>query len=190
MGLILQIVLSFMKIGALAFGGGYAAVPLVEREVVEVQGWMSYAEFGNLMAIDEVTPGPIIINCATFVGMRVAGIAGAVAATVACVIPPCIVSLCLVLAYRRFSRMSAMSEVIDALKCMACGLIASTLVTFFLNLVMPAGLAAQPDFMALGVIVAAFVVMRKSELNPILVLLCCGAVVLGLHVLMQGLSVV
>ncbi|MDO4538431.1 MAG: chromate transporter [Coriobacteriales bacterium] len=181
LGLILQIILSFMKIGALSFGGGYAAVPLVEREVVEIQGWMSYAEFGNLMAIDEVTPGPIIINCATFVGMRVAGVVGAIAATVACIIPPCIVSLCLVLAYRKFKHLRAMNEVIDALKCMACGLIASTLVRFFLNLVMPAGLLSQPDLLALSVCAGAFVVMRKTQLNPILVLFCCGAVVLGLH---------
>ncbi len=181
MSLLLQIVLSFMKIGALAFGGGYAAVPLVEREVVELQGWMSYAEFGNLMAIDEVTPGPIIINCATFVGMRVAGVAGAVTATIACIIPPCIISFCLVLAYRKFKRMSAMNEVINALKCMACGLIASTLITLFANLVLPSGLSAQPDALALVVCAAAFLVMRKTELSPILVLFCCGAVVLGLH---------
>lgn len=181
MSLLLQIVLSFMKIGALAFGGGYAAVPLVEREVVEVQGWMSYAEFANLMAIDEVTPGPIIINCATFVGMRVAGIAGALAATIACIIPPCIVSLCLILAYRRFRRMSAMNEVIEALKCMACGLIASTLIRLFVSLVLPEGVLSQPDLTALAVSVGAFVVMRKTELSPILVLFCCGACVLGLH---------
>ena len=82
MSLLLQIVFSFMKIAVLAFGGAYAAFPLVEREVVNIQHWMTYTEFLDLVALDEVTPGPIIVNCATFVGTKVAGVPGAIAATI------------------------------------------------------------------------------------------------------------
>lgn len=180
MSQLIAIVLSFMKIGLLSFGGGYASVPLVEREVVEIQHWMSYAEFANLMALDEVTPGPIIINSATFVGMRVAGVAGAVAATVACVIPPCLISLCLVLAYRRYRNVDAMKDVIVALKCMAIGLIASTLVRLFSSLVFE---ETSIDVFALVAIAVAFLVMRKTEFSPVVVLLGCGAVYLAFYVL-------
>lgn len=185
MNQLLAIMLSFMKIGLLAFGGGYASVPLVEREVVEIQHWMSYAEFANLMALDEVTPGPIIINSATFVGMRVAGVAGAIAATVACVIPPCLISLCLVLAYRKLRSMNAMKEVIAALKCMAIGLIAATLVRLFSSLVFGggAGNGIPIDACALAMIAASFFVMRKTEVSPVIVLLGCGAVYLAFHTL-------
>ena len=85
MGVLLQVLLSFMRIGVLSFGGAYAAVPLVEREVVLTRGWLSATEFANLLAIDELTPGPILINSATFVGMRVAGVPGAVIATLDCI---------------------------------------------------------------------------------------------------------
>jgi len=186
MSLLWQIVLSFMKIGALSFGGGYASVPLVEREVVEIQGWMSYADFANLMALDEVTSGPIIINCATFVGMRVAGLAGAIAATLACIVVPCIVSLTLVFAYRKFKDMTAMREVISALKCMAAGLIASTLLRLLQSLVLPAdGLQGGVDLGALCIIVLAFYLIRKKGINPLLTLFSCGIASLVLSQLIR-----
>ena len=70
MASLLEVFLAFVRIGALSFGGAYAAIPLVEQEVVVARGWMTYAEFADLVALDELTPGPILINSATFVGMR------------------------------------------------------------------------------------------------------------------------
>ena len=83
----LQLFLSFLQIGALSFGGGYAAMPLIQEQIVTRHGWLSMGEFTDLVTIAEMTPGPIAINAATFVGTRVAGIPGAMAATVGC-IPP------------------------------------------------------------------------------------------------------
>ena len=77
--LLLRIFLAFLRVGAIAFGGAYAAIPLVEQEVVMNEGFMTYSEFVDLLALDEITPGPILINSATFVGMKVAGVPGAVA---------------------------------------------------------------------------------------------------------------
>ena len=85
--MIISIILSFMKIGILAFGGAYAAIPLVEKEIVELRQWMTYEEFADLLALDELTPGPILINSATFVGMKVGGLSGAVAASIGCILP-------------------------------------------------------------------------------------------------------
>ena len=76
-----EIFFSFLKIGAFAFGGAYAVIPLVEEQTVTNMGWMTFKEFSDLVAIDELTPGPIIINSSTFIGMKLAGVQGAIAAT-------------------------------------------------------------------------------------------------------------
>ena len=83
----LELFISFLKIGAFSFGGGYAAMPLIESEVVSTHHWLSAAEFGDLITISQMTPGPIAINSATFVGIRIAGVFGALAATLGCTLP-------------------------------------------------------------------------------------------------------
>ena len=100
--MLFRIILSFMKICVLAFGGAYAAVPLIEKEIVELQKWMTYEEFADLLALDELTPGPILINSATFVGMKISGIPGVIAATIGCILPSCIISLIMFLIYRKY----------------------------------------------------------------------------------------
>ena len=74
----LQLFLSFLKIGAFSFGGGYAAMPMIQQQVVDVYHWLSVSEFGDLVTISQMTPGPIAINAATFVGIRVAGWQGSI----------------------------------------------------------------------------------------------------------------
>lgn len=81
------IFLSMLKIGAFTFGGGYAMVALLENEFVSQKGWMSKDEFLDLVAIAESTPGPLAINSATYIGYRVAGIAGAALGTLAVCLP-------------------------------------------------------------------------------------------------------
>ncbi|MBO7677973.1 MAG: chromate transporter [Erysipelotrichaceae bacterium] len=68
-----EIFLNFLKIGVFAFGGAYAVIPLIEEQMVTNTGWMSFTEFSDLVAIDELTPGPIIINSSTFIGMKLGG---------------------------------------------------------------------------------------------------------------------
>ncbi|MBU3155426.1 chromate transporter [Clostridium estertheticum] len=81
MGILTKIFLSFLKIGAFSFGGGYAMLPLIEKEIVKSNNWISYKEFVDIIGISQMTPGPISINSATFVGFKVAGISGSIAAT-------------------------------------------------------------------------------------------------------------
>ena len=73
----LQLFLSFLQIGLFSFGGGYAAMPLVQGQVVTAHGWLSMSEFTDLITISQMTPGPIAVNSATFVGIKIAGIPGA-----------------------------------------------------------------------------------------------------------------
>ncbi|MGN0984736.1 MAG: chromate transporter, partial [Gemmiger sp.] len=69
---------SFFQIGLFSVGGGYAAMPLIQNQVVDVHPWLTMAQFADIMAIAEMTPGPIAINAATFVGIQVAGLPGAI----------------------------------------------------------------------------------------------------------------
>ena len=77
----LQLFLSFLQIGMFSFGGGYAAMPLIQGQVVTLHGWLTISEFTDLITISQMTPGPIAVNSATFVGMKIAGIPGAIVAT-------------------------------------------------------------------------------------------------------------
>jgi len=78
-----QLFLSFLQIGAFSFGGGYAAMPLIQNQVVTLHGWLNPAEFTDLVTISQMTPGPIAINSATFVGLQLGGLPGALVATAA-----------------------------------------------------------------------------------------------------------
>ena len=171
------IFLAFMKIGALAFGGAYAAMPLIEQQIVDRLGWMSFREFLDLTAIDELTPGPILINSATFIGMKLAGLPGAVVATLGCIVPACIVTTILTILYRRYRSLPVIAEIMNCLRCMSAALIFSTALKIFASAVFPSGLSLNDmDILALMLSVASYLVLKKSGLNPIFIILACGAV--------------
>ena len=94
----LQLFLSYLKIGFFGFGGGYAMLSLIQNEMVTRHGWMTATELADIVAVSQMTPGPIAINCATYVGCRQKGLAGAAAATVGIVLP----SFCIIFLISRF----------------------------------------------------------------------------------------
>ena len=108
--------LVFFQIGLFSVGGGYAAMPLIQSLVVESHGWLTMAEFTNLMTIAEMTPGPIAVNSATFVGMRCAGLPGALVATFGCITPSLILVTLLSYLYGRFRSGQTMQNVLGALR--------------------------------------------------------------------------
>ena len=177
LALLLRIFMAFVRVGAIAFGGAYAAIPIVEQEVVTNASFMSYPEFVDLLALDEITPGPILINSATFVGMKLAGIPGAVAATLGCVVVPCIVAISLLFLFRRYKETALVQSVVLTLKCMALALIASTMLKLGANALMPEGAAADVTHgaYAMAVMCAAFYLMHWKKLSPLSVMLGCGA---------------
>src|SRR5699024_9078016 len=89
--ILLKLFLSFFKIGAFTFGGGYAMIPLIQKEVITNQQWLTTREFIDIIAVAEMTPGPIAINSATFLGYKVSGVFGSVVATLGVVLPSFIV---------------------------------------------------------------------------------------------------
>ena len=183
MSLLLQILFSFMKIAVLAFGGAYAAFPLVEREIVVLRQWMTYTEFLDLVALDEVTPGPIIVNSATFVGMKVAGLPGAVAATIGCMIPSLLIVSLLLYLYRKYRTVPMMKEILKALKCMSFALILTTFLKMANNILFP-DVFPNISFPALIPVAVSFFLLNRFKLNPLLVMLGCGAASLLLHFLL------
>ena len=170
MMLILEVFLAFVRVGAMVFGGAYAAIPIIEQEVVGAQAWMTYAEFMDLLALDEITPGPIIINSATFIGMKVAGVPGAIAATLGCITVPCLAAFALLLLFRKYKEAPLMKDIMLSLKCMAVALIASTMI----NLVY--------SCYVLAVVAVSFYLMHMKKLRPLPVMLGCGV----LNLLVSG----
>lgn len=124
----LQLFLSFFKIGLFGFGGGLAILSLIEMEV-ESNGWMSQQEFVDIVAVSQVTPGPIGINCATYVGYTTAGFWGSVLSTVAIVLPSLIIMLSICKAYfwltNRFHGNPYFEQTLRMLRFTVIGLVAS-----------------------------------------------------------------
>lgn len=98
----IKLYLTFLKIGTFAFGGGYATIPLIKKFVVEDNGWLTMTEFIDVVSISQMTPGPIAVNCATFVGQKIAGLAGGIIATLGVVTTQSI--LMLILGYFLFKK--------------------------------------------------------------------------------------
>ena len=183
MNLILDLIFTFMKIDLLAFGGGYAALPLIQEQVVNVKGWMTFAEFSDIMAIDELTPGPIIINAATFVGTKLAGIPGAVAATLGSILPSCVIALVLVKVYQALKDSPVFQGALSGLRCMVAGLISASALTMLLASLFgeQAFRLASLDLVAALIAAAAFVIMRTLKPDPLIVVLGCGALGLAAY---------
>ena len=185
LGLLFQVFLAFVRVGALAFGGAYAAIPLVEQEVVVRSGWMTYSEFMDLLALDEITPGPILINSATFVGMKMAGIPGAIAATLGCIVVPCAVAMTLLLIFRKYKDTPVVKTIVLSLKCMALALIASTMIKLGVQAVAPQAPSFDVAYSAYVALVmcAAFYLINQRHLKPLYVMLGCGVVNVLAHLL-------
>ena len=140
----LQLFLSFLQVGAFSIGGGYAAMPLIQSQVVTSHGWLTMSEFTDLITIAEMTPGPIAVNSATFVGIRIAGVGGAVIATLGCILPSCLIVSLLAFVYYRYKQLSALQSVLASLRPAVVALIASAGLSI-LNLVAFDGGSARLD---------------------------------------------
>lgn len=169
--LLFQIIITFMKIDLLSFGGGYVAIPIVQHEVVEVQKWMTAAQFSDVLALDELTPGPIAINCATFVGNKLAGPIGGIMATFGCVLPSVIISLILIKIYFKYHGIQFFDGILGGLKAMVLGLLASTALSILINAVY---VNLSFDIVAIILFIISLFVFRKFKVEPIFVILGCG----------------
>ncbi len=178
----LQLFWSFFQIGLFSIGGGYAAMPLIQNQVVDLNHWLSMQEFADIVTISQMTPGPIAINAATFVGTKVTGLAGAIAATVGCVLPSCIIVLTLAYFYYKYQGATFIKGILQGLRPAVVAMIASAGLSILClalfgseELVLP---IRQVDWWAMGIFVLCLFILRKWKLNPIVVM--SGAGVAGI----------
>ena len=177
--ILLELFLSFLQIGAFSFGGGYAAMPLIQAQVVTKYHWLSMAEFTDLITISQMTPGPLAVNTSTFVGLQIGGLGGAAAATLGCVICGIVISLLLYRFFQRHQGSACLFELLSGLKSASLGLIVSAAATILL-LAFFGTSEVTPGAMVLdraaGVIfLCALLAVRKWKLSPILVMLLSAA---------------
>lgn len=132
MEILLQLFVSFATVGLFCVGGGYASMPLIQAEVIDKHGWLTMNEFVDIFTISQMTPGPIGINAATFVGSKVAGIPGSVAATVGFVFPSVIIVLMLGYLYYKYGNVGSIRGILNGLRPAVVALIASAGVNFVL----------------------------------------------------------
>ena len=126
--LLIELFLRFLKIGIVGFGGGWAILPIIEREVVEEAGWLSPSEYLNLVAISGSTPGPIAVNAATYVGFRLAGLAGAAVATLGVVLPPFVIISVIVYTLSSYIHNKLVQATLNGLKGAVIGLLILALI--------------------------------------------------------------
>jgi len=173
----LQLFLSFLQIGLFSFGGGYAAMPLIQGQVVTAHGWLSMAEFNDLVTISQMTPGPIAVNSATFVGIKIAGIPGALVATLGCILPSCVIVSVIARLYLKYQNMAVLQGILASLRPAVVAMIASAgisiLITAFWGS-QDANALAETKWSLVVIFIICLVLLRKTKLNPIWVMICAG----------------
>lgn len=186
----LQLFFSFFQIGMFSFGGGMAAMPLIQEQVVNRHSWLSLTEFTDLVTIAEMTPGPIAVNASTFVGIRLAGLPGAFVATLGCILPSCIIVFLLSWLYLKYHNLSVIQGVLSGLRPAIVALIASAGVTILCLALWGESqlLEAPSDVNGIGLVLflGAFAGLRKWKWNSIYVMLGCGAIGGILYMLFGG----
>ncbi len=177
----LKLFWSFFQTGLFTIGGGYASLPLIQKQVIDLNHWLTMSEFVDIITISQMTPGPIAINAATFVGIKVAGIPGAVVSTVGCVTPSCIIVLTIAYFYYKYRELWAIQGILKGLRPVVVSLIASAGLSILLMALYSETATSwfsvelsKIDLVAAILFAGAFLILRKFKLNPIYVMLCAG----------------
>ena len=123
----------FFKVGLFSFGGGYAILPLMQHEVVDVNKWISFKDFVDIVAISQITPGPISINLATHVGYRIGGVLGSTIATSSVVLPSIIIVSLIVIFLKRFNKLPVVQRIFKSLRVTIVGLILAAGIALFVK---------------------------------------------------------
>ncbi len=159
MAILLSLYWSFLKVGLFTIGGGYAMIPLMEAEVISVHGWLNAAEFLDIIAVAEMTPGPISINAATFIGYTMAGVPGALIATLGVITPSLVLLLLLSRILIRVIQNPGAANFINGLRSALVALI--LLASFTLG---QTAIIDIPTALIFGLLLAASLLRRVSPL--------------------------
>ena len=177
--ILLQLLWAFIQVGAFSFGGGYAALPLIEEQVVRANQWLTAQEFTDIITISQMTPGPIAINSASFVGIRMGGIAGTAVATFGCILPSLVIVLLLSYFFFKYRNLRMVQGVVKGLRRGVVALIAASGYGLMANALWGSKTSFRldmVDWFAVGLFAVALFALRKWKPNPIYVMLACGVV--------------
>lgn len=170
---------SFFQIGLFSIGGGYAAMPLIRHQVSEIHTWLTVEQFADIVTIAEMTPGPIAINAATFVGIRVAGLPGAIVATAGCIVPSCLIVMLLSFLYYRFRGLGIVQGILGGLRPAVIAMIASAALSLLQLAILGTG-ERTVDVLSLALFGASLGILRWRGVNPMWII--WGSGVIGLLV--------
>ena len=162
----LDLFLTFLKIGAFTFGGGYAMIPLIQRETVDNHGWINNDDVLEIVAIAESTPGPVAINSATFVGHKIGGFWGAVSATTGVVLPSFVIIYAISFVLRQFEELKVIQYAFSGIRAGVLALIIQALVSMYRQY--------PKDLPAYLIMAGAFAAVALFEVNVLLVIVCCA----------------
>lgn len=165
---IMTLFISFLKIGAFTFGGGYAMIPLIQREVVEKHKWITDDDILDIIAIAESTPGPIAINSATFVGYRVAGVWGSFFATLGVVLPSFCIILLIAYVLREFQNIKAVQYAFNGIRAGVLALLLKSIWTMYKK--------CPKSPLAYILMAVAFILTAFLDVDVLLVIIGCALV--------------
>jgi chromate transporter len=170
MNVIIELFIAFLIIGISAFGGGYAVMPLIQHYIVDTHHWITMLELVDITSISQMTPGPIMINAATFVGIKVAGIFGGVIATFGSVLPSFILVVILAMIFERHGKLDFIQNIMKGLRPTIVGLIflaAFTLVSASLFNDQLPWISNQIDWVAVIAFTAVMALSIKTKLDTV-----------------------
>ncbi len=167
MRMLIEMFYTFAKIGAFNFGGGYAILPLIEKEIVINNGWIGHQDFIDLVALSQMTPGPISINSATFIGYRLAGFWGAAAGTLGIVFPAFFIVIFAATTIRKYRDSRLLGCAFLGIRPAVIGLITAATLS-----VGRASITDGKSFLIAGL---TAVMVFKTKLNPVIIILISGA---------------
>ena len=159
---------TFFKIGAFTFGGGYAMIPLIQKEVVETHKWISDEDILNVTAIAESTPGPVAVNSATFVGYKVCGSLGSFCATLGVVLPSFLVILLLSAVLQEFQSLAVVQYAFVGIRAAVLALILKALISMYQK--------CPKNKVSYFLMVLAFVLVAFIKTNAIYAIITCGLI--------------
>ena len=163
---LLELFVAFAKVGVMTFGGGYAMIPILEREIVDRQGWASGEELMDYYAVGQCTPGVIAVNTATFIGYNVAGVPGGIVATLGVVFPSLVIITVIAGILTNFADIPAVKSAFAAIRVCVCVLI--------FNAVLKLWKKAVPDKVTLILFLLVFIPSVFFDISPIVFVVFCA----------------
>lgn len=176
----LTLFVSFLKIGLFSIGGGYAIIPLIQEQVVNHYNWLTLQEYTDIITISQMTPGPLVVNTASFVGMRIANIPGAIVATIGSILSGFFISILLYSFFKKHKDTDSISNILKGLRSSSVGLIASAASTIILIAFLGTSSldvkGIDINLIAVMVFAISLFLLRKYKLNPIMIIVLTGIV--------------